>query len=142
MYYGLNPKFVKAFAFIQKATEAKLESGKYLIDGEEIYAFVQNYVSILKENSIFEGHQKYIDIQYVMEGCEVLGFLEVSKAVVKDEYNAETDASFYKESDIVSYCVANQGDFCIFYPHDIHSPRLAYNNVPSNVKKIVVKVRV
>ena len=142
MYYGLNPKFEKAFSFIQKANEEKLEPGKYEIDGEEIYAFVQSYDSKLKKDSVFEGHEKYIDIQYVLSGCEMLGALEVSKSVVNEEYNAEKDAAFYERSDIASYCVANQGDFCIFYPQDIHSPGIAYNDAPSSVKKIVVKVRI
>ena len=36
---------------------------------------------------------------------------------------------------------AGQGDFCIFFPHDIHRPGMAYQDVPTPVKKIVVKVR-
>lgn len=142
MYYKMNPKFEKAFDFIQKAIDGKVELGKHQIDGEEIYALVQNYDSILKENSVFEGHEKYIDIQYVMEGIEMLGFLELSKAAIKEDYDAEIDAAIYKESDIAAYCIANKGDFCIFFPQDIHSPGVAYNNVPSNVKKIVVKVHI
>ena len=142
MYYGVNPKFQKAFAFIQKAVEEKFEVGKYEIDGKEIYASVQNYDSKLKENSKFEGHNNYIDIQYIIEGCEMMGVLGASKAVAKGEYNPEKDVTFYKENEIASYCVAEQGEFCIFYPHDIHCPGMALNNVPSNVKKIVVKVHI
>ena len=122
--------------------EEKFETGKYEIDGEEIYAFVQNYDTKLKENSVFEGHKNYIDIQYIIEGCEMLGVMDISKAVIKNEYDPRNDAAFYKESEIASCCVAQQGDFCIFYPHDVHSPGVAFNNLPSNVKKIVVKVHI
>lgn len=142
MYYGVNPKFEKAFEFIKKAVEENKEIGKYEIDGKDIYAIVQNYDSKLMENSKFEGHQNYIDIQYIIDGCEMLGVMEISNAVIKDEYNAEKDCAIYEKSDIASYCVANQGDFCVFYPHDIHNPGVAYNNVPSNIKKIVVKVHI
>ena len=142
IYYGLNPKFEKAFRFIQKAVEEKLEVGKYEIDGKEIYALVQNYDSKLKENSSFEGHENYIDIQYVIEGCEMMGVVDISKAEVRDEYNPEKDITFYQDSEMASYCTATQGDFCVFYPHDIHRPGMALNDSPSNVKKIVVKVRI
>lgn len=142
MYYGVNDKFEKAFEFIQKVIAEKFEVGKYEIDGEKIFAFVQNYDSKLKENSVFEGHENYIDIQYVIEGCEMLGVIDVSKADIKEEYNPEKDAAFYQESKLASYCIATQGDFCIFYPHDIHSPGVAFDNSPSNVRKIVVKVHI
>lgn len=139
-YFGVNKRFEKAFDFIKKAVEENLEVGKYEIDGKEIFALVQNYDSKLKENSVFEGHENYIDIQFVIEGREMLGVIEVSKADVKIEYNPEKDVTFYHESENASYLIANSGDFCIFYPHDIHSPGVAFNNSPSNVRKIVVKV--
>lgn len=142
MYYVVNPKLKKAFEFIQKANEEKFETGKYEIDGEEIYAFVQNYDTKLKENGAFEGHENYIDVQYIIDGCEMMGIMDISKAVIKSEYDPENDVAFYKDNEIASYCVAEQGDFLIFYPHDIHSPGLAFNNSQSNVKKIVVKVRI
>lgn len=142
MYYGVNSKFEKAFEFIQKAVDEKLETGKYEIDGKEIYASVQNYDSKLKENAKFEGHKNYIDIQYIIDGRELMGCLEISKADTKSEYNPEKDVTFYNESEIASYCVAEQGDFCIFYPHDIHCPGVAFDNSPTNVKKIVVKVHI
>lgn len=142
MYYGVNPKFKKAFEFIQKAFDENFEVGKYEIDGNEIYGFVQVYNSKLMENSGFEGHENYIDIQCIMDGREMMGSLEVSNAVIKKEYNPENDAAFYQRSDIATYCIAGQGDFCIFYPHDIHSPGVSFNNTPSEVKKIVVKVHI
>ena len=142
LYYGINPKFEKAFAFIKKAIEEKIEVGKYEIDGEEIYAIVQNYDTKSKETCVFEGHKNYIDIQCVIDGREMMGVIETSKSVVRDEYNSKQDVAFYQDNDASSCCVVNCGEFCIFYPHDIHRPCVAFNNSPSNVKKIVVKVHV
>lgn len=142
MYYGVNPKFKKAFEFIEKAVKENLETGKYEISGKEIYASIQSYDSKLKDNAKFEGHKNYIDIQYIVEGREMMGTLEISKAVIKGEYNPEKDVMFYEDSEIASYCITEQGDFCIFYPHDIHCPGVSLNNMPSGVKKIVVKVHI
>ncbi len=142
MYCCINPKFEKAFEFIQKVMHENTETGTYEIDGKDVYAVVQEYETKLKENTSFESHEKYIDIQCVIEGCETLGCIEASKAVIKTEYNDEKDVAFYQDSDAASFCVAQEGDFCVFYPHDIHCPGGVVNNLPSSVKKIVVKVRV
>ena len=142
MYYGVNPKFEKAFEFIKKVIEENTEAGKYEIDGKDIYASVQSYESKLAENSKFEGHENYIDIQYIVEGCEMMSDVDITRAVAKTEYNAEKDVTFYENSDVASYCVAQSGDFCIFCPHDIHRPGMAYENVPTQIKKVVVKVHI
>ena len=57
MYYGVNPKFEKAFDFIKKVATENTEVGKYEIDGKDIYAMVQSYQSKLAENCKFEGHK-------------------------------------------------------------------------------------
>ncbi len=142
MYYGVNSKFEKAFEFIQKAVDENLEESKYEIDGKDIHAIIQSYDSKLIENSRFEGHENYIDIQFIAEGCEMMGVMEAENAVIKDEYNPEKDVAFYHDNPIASYCTTQSGDFCIFYPHDIHRPGIALNNTPSKIKKIIIKVHI
>ena len=141
-YYGVHPNFEKAFAFIQKVMDENLEVGKYEIDGKDVFASVQRYESKLKENSGFEGHQNYIDIQCILDGREIMGCVEIDNAVVRKEYNPDNDAAFFEKNELATYCIAGKGDFCVFYPNDIHSPGVAYNDVPAEIKKVVVKVRV
>ena len=140
MYYGVNERFEKAFDFIKKAVEENLEVGKYEIDGKEVYALVQEYDSKTEDKSKFEGHENYIDIQYVISGCEMLGSADVNYTVATTEYNPEKDITFYENYYKATYCIAQEGDFCIFFPHDIHRPGMAYQDVPTPVRKIVVKV--
>lgn len=140
MYYGVNERFEKAFDFIKKAVEENLEVGKYEIDGKEVYALVQEYDSKTEDKSKFEGHENYIDIQYVISGCEMLGSVDVKDIVPTTEYNPEKDITFYEDHYKATYCIAQEGDFCIFFPHDIHRPGMAYQDIPTPVRKIVVKV--
>lgn len=77
-----------------------------------------------------------------MDGREVMGCIDISKATSKEDYNAEKDVKKYDANDIASYCVVEKGEFCIFYPHDIHGPGMAFENNPSNVRKIVVKIHI
>lgn len=140
IYYGMHPEFKKAFDFIKKAVEEKYEIGRYEIDGEKMYALVQVYDTLNLDETFYEGHEKYIDIQYVGGNYEAFGVIDRSKATIKDEYNKDKDVAFFEKSEDASYVVANDGDFCIFYPQDIHCPKVAHNNTPVTVNKIVVKV--
>ena len=142
MYYGMHPKFKEAFAFIRKAIEENMENCRIELDGTNMRGAVQTYDTKLIENSRFEGHREFIDIQCVIEGYENMGYMEISKAVVQREYKPEGDCALYDRNELATYCVAGPGDFCIFYPDDIHSPAVAYKNEVSKVKKVVVKVHV
>ena len=141
-YYSLHEKFEAAFDFIKEAVEKDLAVGKYEIDGKALYAMVQEYTPKLPENGKFEAHKNYIDIQYIISGIETMGDMDMAKAVPKSEYNPEKDVEFYYDNDKAGYCVVEDGEFCIFFPHDVHKPGLMYQDTATPVKKIVVKVRV
>ena len=142
IYYGMNPKFKKAFEFINRAIKEGLDKGKYEIEGNEVYAIVQKYQTGHKDIKKFEGHKKYIDIQCMLNGIEIIGMQKISDAVILTEYNDEKDAAIYSRSNNAFYCIAKKGDFCIFYPDDIHSPGSAFDSLPTEVEKIVVKIRI
>ena len=68
-----------------------------------------------------------------------MGFTETSKVIVLEEYNEEKDYAIYKGEG--NFLIAEEGHFAIFFPSDIHMPSMAIN-IPKEVKKVVVKVRV
>ena len=141
LYYGVNPKFEKAFDFIRTAIEEKKPVGKYEIDGKELYASVQEYTTKAPEDAKAEGHRNYIDIQYIIEGTEIMEIEDISGAELCSDYNSEKDVEFYKNAQKPSVCVFEDNEYAIFFPHDIHRPGMSYGRAQT-VKKIVVKVRV
>ena len=60
-----------AFNFLTKNDFSKMEAGKYEIDKSDIYALVQSYETKVKEKGSWEGHRRYLDIQYMVEGIVV-----------------------------------------------------------------------
>ena len=141
-YTALHEKFEAAFDFIREATEKGLEVGKYELDGKALYAMVQEYTPKAPADGKFEAHRNYIDIQYIISGIETMGDMDIAKASSKSDYNPEKDVEFYYDNDKAGYCVVEDGEFCIFFPHDVHKPGLMYQDTATPVKKIVVKVRV
>lgn len=132
--------FAESFAFLQKAVSENLPCGRYEIDGDNVFAFIQEYTS--KLDSAFEGHKNYIDIQFIISGTEVMKVADISKMNISQEYDPERDIAFYQDNDKASVCVIEAGEYGVFFPWDIHKPGLCFDNAPAEVKKAVVKVKV
>ncbi len=141
-YFGAHDGFRKSFEFIRKAAEENLPVGRYEIDGEEIFAFIQEYTSNYEKDGKFEGHRKYIDIQHILSGIEVMDSINIAKATTLVEYDAQKDIGFFENNEKASRIVLEAGEYGIFFPSDIHRPGLCFEGKPGPVKKIVVKVKV
>ena len=141
LYYGSHENFKKAFDFILKAVNENLPVGKYEIDGNNVYATVLEYVSFDYEKAKFEGHRKYIDIQFIVSGTEKILVEDIASSKINSEYKDAIDIEFYNDSQDACALILNAGDFAVLFPHDIHKPSLKVTE-PANVKKIVVKVKV
>ena len=141
-YYGCHPRFEAAFAFIKQAIEENLAPESYHLEGAEMYAFIQEYSSKDPEETAFEGHRNYIDIQCIVSGVECMEAVDISKAAVKLPYNGNKDIGFYEDSDKAVKAVLEAGDYGIFFPNDLHKPGMCLAGHKAPVKKIVVKVHV
>jgi YhcH/YjgK/YiaL family protein len=138
--YHLNKEYWdKAFAFLKNQDLNKIAKGKYPIDGENVFASVTEDPSKDFDKTNWESHKKYIDLQYVINGQELIGVYPVSKSTVTKEYDDKKDAANYK-ADGKTY-PATPGTFFLFFPGDAHRPNITPggNKV---VKKIVIKIKV
>ena len=81
LYVSLSEKIAKAFAYINKTDLSQLALGKYEIDNNDIFAFVQEYDTKDKSECKLEGHSKYIDIQYIISGVELIGVTSLTNQI-------------------------------------------------------------
>jgi YhcH/YjgK/YiaL family protein len=140
IYAPISPRIKTALEYIAKTDFAGMEPGKYELDGSNLYVLVQAYDSIPKEQGKWECHKKYIDIQYITDGVEQIGCNNIGTMKITTEYNPEKDIAFLSgEGDFVTF---SKGSYGIFFPEDVHMPKIAENNIPSKVKKVVVKIKV
>lgn len=131
----------RALEFLRTTDFARMEPGKIEIDGDRVFAEVQEYTTKKAEECRFETHRKYFDIQYVAEGEEYFGYIPASELEKDTGYDEEKDLEFYKEPDSPGWIHLRKGDFAIVSPEDGHKPR-CIGDAPCKVKKIVVKVLV
>ncbi len=141
-YCGVHEKFKEDFDFIKKALNEKYPVGKYELCGDTLFASIQEYNTKLESECRAEAHRKYIDIQYIIEGTEVMDVFNIKKAESAEAYSEEKDVEFFKDCETATKCIVESGEYGIFMPHDVHKPGMALNNNPAPVKKIVVKVGV
>lgn len=142
MYYGVHKDFEKAFDFIKKAEEEKLSPGKYEVDGTKVFAIVQEYNSKNPAEYKFEGHTKYIDIQYVCSGVEEIEVLNIKNATDGEGYIEEREVEFFTGGEGIGKIILGAGEYGIFYPDDIHKPGLMHNGKSEPVRKILMKILV
>ena len=136
-YYSINKRFEKAFEYILKTDIKNLSCGKYEIEGQDLYINIDKYET--KTVSKPEYHKKYIDIQFLIDGEEYIGFCPKSDLIIDDGYDEQKDLGFGEG--IVDLIKLKKGLFMMFFPDDAHQPCMAIST-PTKVKKAVVKVRV
>lgn len=139
LYESINPLFRKAFAYLKETDFFALENGKYFVEGEALFAIVQEYETKSDADAKLEAHKKYIDVQYVVSGEELIGLSSLQGQAPCKEYDAENDYALYDEP--CSFIKLSKGQFAILFPQDLHKPGIKIST-PEKVKKVVMKVAV
>lgn len=139
-YENVYEGFKAAFDFLRKAHEDFPAVGKYELDGEKVFALVQEYETVPGEETKWEAHKKYIDIQFVHDGSEIMGWDSINNLPAGESFHEDWDAYLYEGPD-ATRLELHSGAFAVFFPEDLHKPKGMYKK-PSPVKKIVVKVLV
>jgi biofilm protein TabA len=148
-----TPGFVTAFAYVEELLRAGSpiqERVRKLTDGdvEKIdlgggaFVLEQSYETKLRADGFFESHRKYIDVQTVLEGEELMEVADIARMKVRQPYNADRDLVIYEDSTEVSQLRVFPGQAAIFFPDDVHMPTLRIRSDPVQVRKCVVKVPV
>ncbi len=130
----------KAIDFLRRWDVQKLSDGKAEIDGERVFAVVQRYETTATDSPKFEYHRKYIDVQYIASGEEVIGWAPIERMKTTEAYDADKDIAFGAvEKGKWTPVLLRTGQLAVLWPEDGHAPKVAAG-APSCVMKIVVKV--
>ena len=140
LYSNLAPRVTTALAYLRDKDFASMEPGRYDIQGDEIYAMVQEYTTKDANEVKWEAHRQYIDVQYVADGVEQMGYANIKMLAVKKSYDEGDDYELYDGAG--SLVTVPAGSFAIFFPEDGHIPGVAMDDKPAAVRKVVVKVAV
>jgi biofilm protein TabA len=136
-----NHIIVEAMEEIKKIIKDNPAEGRTEIRGSEMYASVMEFNAKSVEDHLAEKHETYIDIHYLIEGEETIGWSPLQEGIESiDPYNSEEDYAIYAPLADEILLPLKPGMFAVFFPHDIHRPGMGQQS--TKIKKIVVKVHV
>jgi YhcH/YjgK/YiaL family protein len=133
-YASLHPGFREGFKFLARGDLAQLDTGKYELDGDRVFALINRDPGRGRGQARLEAHRKYIDIQLLVAGSEEIGWRPMAHCrEVAEKYDAARDIMFFSDQP-EAWINLPVGKFMIFYPDDAHAPLASTGD---NVKAVI-----
>lgn len=110
--------------------------------GDGMHARILCYPTGEAAAARFESHRRYVDLQYTIDGCEILEWSPRSSLVPAGAYDASTDLLFHQAEIVAGRIVAQPGYFTLFTPWDAHRGGIRAGSGAEEVRKLVVKIPV
>lgn len=125
--------------FINKMQKEDFPIGQYPL-GKDDYAIITE-ADLSETDTFIELHKKFIDVHYIISGCELIKYNCKDSLQIVKEYNEDTD-SFIAQGNMDTQVILYPGDMAIIYPLEPHMTKLQPNTVmeESKVKKIIFKL--
>ena len=139
-YYMLHPALEMVLDYLESVTPDDFSEGKMEISGDDVFVNGMHQSTKAEDEAVWEAHEKYIDIHYLVEGTERIRYAEEDKMEADEPYNENKDCTLYKGNDGFDVNLP-EGGFVIFFPGEIHKALVA-DGPASKVKKLVGKIRV
>jgi biofilm protein TabA len=156
-----HPVWEEALAAL-RGLDANSPLGITELRGKDMFINVHTYETLPESECRFEGHRDMIDVQYIIEGGELIDWVLKEELEEDGEYLVEKDFQYYQapegssqesgvgnqESGVRSLGGAVQpltrvhlkaGYFGVFFPEDGHRPKLN-DGLNEGVLKAVVKI--
>ena len=132
---------VEAALFID-SIDRKIEDGQHDL-GNGVYVNVEHYSTFSRDERKYENHRKYIDVQFMLEGEEVIEVLPLAFLDNCESYSKERDIEFF-ENGIHGIGKPNRveitaGDFVVIFPGEAHMPCIKVND-SKMVRKAIIKI--
>lgn len=137
LYLPVAPGLDAAFRFLETADLAMLPVGSHeLPDG--FAAIVSDGQGRKAEEGKLEVHRRFIDIQYVIEGSDAMGWKPLGDCVKPSgPFDVEKDLGFF-DDEPDGWVTVRAGSFALFLPTDAHLPLVS----DGRIQKVVMKVPV
>lgn len=133
-----NKYYQQALQYIADTDLSELESGKHLIDGENLFVNIVDSQMKTPEQARLEVHDRYIDIQVPLSGPESFGVKPRGECREPDgAFNDEKDILFYDDKDWTTVTV-QVGEAITFDPDTAHAPLIGEGTIHKAIFKVLV----
>ena len=97
-YCHLHAGFRQGFEFLQRADLLALAEGRHELLGDRVFALINRDPGRGHEGARLEAHRKYIDIQYLVDGSEEIGWRPTTECrELVEAYDESRDIMFFAD---------------------------------------------
>ena len=94
LYEGLGENFKQVADYVKSTDLRSLEAGKHILENG-VYFMVQEYTTKSIADGKYEAHRKYIDIQIILEGAEIMGYAPIEALEATTDYDESGDYQLF-----------------------------------------------
>ena len=138
-YASVHPLFAECFAFLGNTDLAALPVGRRPLGSNGCTAIVAEAAPKTRESALLEGHRAFIDVQYMVAGEELIGYVPRVHCTEKSNDMAN---DFQELQGTAEYLTLRPGCFAVYFPEDGHRPGIGTGAHTGPIRKIVIKVPV
>lgn len=140
--YEVNKRVDFAVNYLKDLAISEADAGRKVVVNENFFYTVQSYVTKSEAECKLESHRKYVDIQIIVTGEELMDLADVSRLTVQEPYHPEKDVMTWNIPQRMARTTLKPGDCIVLYPENAHRGAIAKGDVSQEVIKIVGKVSI
>lgn len=138
-YASLNPLFKALFDYVKTHDLLNAPLGRIEIDGDRLFINNSLATAVKKENQVLEMHRRYIDVHFLLEGSETVGWKPLASLNnISKEYDEEGDFALSDDAP-TTYVDMKPGDVLIVWPEDPHAPIIGDGQIRKLIGKVIVE---
>lgn len=138
-YFCVHPSFEKAFSAL-RSIDSNTPDGRITVDKDNVFINLSEYTNKNINDCVFESHKKYIDIQFVINGSELIDITEEKNLEFTDNRLDTDDIAFLGNSEVFSRAYLSEGIFVVIFPGEAHKPCISPEEEGVKVRKAVAKI--
>jgi biofilm protein TabA len=142
-WLGSFPNLLLAVDHLQQLNIEIVEDSQYCLPQTNHSVIVKTFTPDLLTKFIkVEGHKRFIDLYYILDGTELIGWKPSQDVLVKFPYDQQRDVwtSMVEQSQL-TLLKLSQGDIVVLFPEDAHAPQLT-DDGPLLTRKVIIKIEI
>lgn len=140
-YESLSDRINEAIKYIDNLDKTNLKCGRYEVN-DWFYYTVQYYHTKIKDECVLESHKKYVDIQWIAKGCEIIEVSDIAELKLRTKYSEKEDIMYWNKRSRMMQVKMIEESYIVSYPSDAHMGCICCDELNRDVVKIVGKVKV
>ena len=135
LYAGIAPEIKMALDYCAKMFEEGFREGDDVL-ADNVTMKCHPVTTRPMEKLTWEAHHRAIDIHFVVDGGEKIGYADIRKLTVTEDHPEEDYMLLEGDGDFLTL---EPGYFVITFPEDAHAPSMT-DGEPKTYNKIVAKI--